>query len=343
MPIKEIEIDSKMQAGAQAIDKLVLNKSKQALRLYKQSLGNIQKQIAGLFATMGSNPSLNEANKYNRLNNLERAIKIEIQKLTQQTANITGSAIKESFRESYNVTGYAVESSLLVKGGFGFSLPTAAVNAHLFNDLGLIKWTEALRANQAIYLKDIKNAIGQGLIQGEGYGTIARNVKSRADIGASKLIRIINTETHRAQSEGTLEGYDRLISRSKEIGIQPTKKWLSTLDDKTRSTHQSLDQNLAEEIDGEQLFTSNGYTAPGPGLFGVASEDINCRCTTTLSIEGVDEGKYRRARENGKSVLTENMSYTEWAKARNIKTNPIIKPKISKKILDNPRFSKVEF
>jgi len=192
----------------------------------------------------------------------------------------------------------------------------------LLNDLSLIKWSDALKANQATYLKDIKNAIGQGLIQGESYGKIARNVKSRADIGASKLIRIINTETHRAQSEGTLEGYDRLISRSEDIGIKPTKKWLSTLDDKTRNTHQSLDQNLAEEIDGEQLFTSpNGHKATAPGLFGVAAEDINCRCTTTLSIEGVDEGKYRRARENGKSVLVENMPYKDWAKTRKVKTN----------------------
>jgi hypothetical protein len=54
------------------------------------------------------------------------------------------------------------------------------------------------------------------------------------------------------------------------------KQWDSTVDARTRSTHVGLDGQLREI---EQPFKSpTGATAMYPGGFGVAGEDINCRC-----------------------------------------------------------------
>lgn len=40
----------------------------------------------------------------------------------------------------------------------------------------------------------------------------------------------------------------------------------------------------------EQVFYGlDGSVAPAPGFFGVASEDINCRCTTGTRITGFSD------------------------------------------------------
>jgi uncharacterized protein with gpF-like domain len=50
-----------------------------------------------------------------------------------------------------------------------------------------------------------------------------------------------------------------------------------------------------------------------PGGFGIASMDINCRCTVRAEIEGM-EPKLRRARDEktGKNVVIPNTTYQEW-------------------------------
>lgn len=56
------------------------------------------------------------------------------------------------------------------------------------------------------------------------------------------------------------------------------KEWLDSSDKDVRDTHRELDR--ADPIPVEQNFvSSSGATAAFPGDFGVAEEDINCRCS----------------------------------------------------------------
>ena len=65
------------------------------------------------------------------------------------------------------------------------------------------------------------------------------------------------------------------------------KVWLATLDDRTRDTHRLLhDQRVP--LDGT-FKTVDGASAIAPGQFGVAGEDINCRCTMEAIVTGFNE------------------------------------------------------
>jgi len=55
-----------------------------------------------------------------------------------------------------------------------------------------------------------------------------------------------------------------------------------------------------KEADKNGLFTTNGAKGPGPGLFLVASEDINCRCTTYYKLKGFEQD------------YTPDWTYKEW-------------------------------
>ena len=157
----------------------------------------------------------------------------------------------------------------------------------------------------------------------QDFPSIRREGKEYVDKNknAYEMMRILRTEGGRASSQGYLEAYSDINESADNLGLEVNNKWLATLDTKTRSSHQRLDNTLAKKADdGSEYFEIDGATAPAPRMFGIAAEDINCRCQLTMEVEGLEDSKYRAARdEDGESIVVENQSYDEWAKAKGIK------------------------
>lgn len=130
-------------------------------------------------------------------------------------------------------------------------------------------------------VKRLKNSIraelSRGISNGSSYeeiaAKIARGMNSPFNKVYNNTLRIAKTEGHRVQQEGT---YNAQMTAKKK-GADVVKQWDSTLDGKTRPTHRELDGQIAEV---EDLFVipSTGNEALYPGGFGIAAEDINCRC-----------------------------------------------------------------
>jgi len=155
---------------------------------------------------------------------------------------------------------------------------------------------EGLKLSERLYDKHlmdmkyrVKGAVTQVLINSSGYAAIAKTI---SDIGF--------TNFNHAMTIAITE--EEAVSK----GVDLQKKWLSTLDKKTRHSHQKLDGQTVP-IDGE--FEINGHRAPQPRLFGIAKEDIRCRCDTITIVEGIDPS-LRRDNETGE--ITNFKNYTEW-------------------------------
>lgn len=151
--------------------------------------------------------------------------------------------------------------------------------------------------------KQVTNEIVQGMLNGEGYSSIARNIANTTEASYKQALRITITEAGRVESVTTQKGYEE----SEKLGVDLEKKWLATFDRKTRHTHQELDGQTVP-IDGK--FNSNGHKAEGPRLFGIAAEDINCRCTTIAVVNGVSP-ELRKDNVFGDFVPFTN--YKEWS------------------------------
>lgn len=127
----------------------------------------------------------------------------------------------------------------------------------------------------------------------------------------NKAIRIVRTENTRIQGRAKQAS----MEYSESLGIQMKKRWVSALDRRTRSTHQDLD---GVTIPIDEKFVLNGHEADGPGDFGVAEEDIHCRCKAITIVEDY-EPTTRRASvydNEGNKTGTKLVSYTnyhEWA------------------------------
>ena len=137
------------------------------------------------------------------------------------------------------------------------------ISAPLYNHLGY----------NIEYLKvEIMREISRGIAQSLSYQEIARNLNNTTNVDYNKSLRIAKTEGHRIQQEATYNVQKRAIQKGASI----VKQWDSTLDKKTRKTHRELDGQIVG-VD-EYFVTLNGDKALYPSGFGVAREDINCRC-----------------------------------------------------------------
>ena len=87
------------------------------------------------------------------------------------------------------------------------------------------------------------------------------------------IVRIADTESHRIANTAAL-------TTAKEAGAK-TKTWVTMMDDKVRDTHSPL-EGVSAPINGE-FITWDGDRAQAPGLFSMASNNVNCRCELIFS------------------------------------------------------------
>lgn len=122
-----------------------------------------------------------------------------------------------------------------------------------------------------ILKKQIAKHISRGIATSSSYVHIARNIDGASNIGFNKAMRIARTEGHRIQ---VLSANDAQHA-AKAKGCEVVKQWDATLDGRTRPMHRLLDGKLAE-ID--EPFVVDDIEVMYPGGFGIASQDVNCRC-----------------------------------------------------------------
>lgn len=125
----------------------------------------------------------------------------------------------------------------------------------------------------------VTGSITRGIASGSSYGDIAKTITksmvgdySKMSGGAlGKAMQITRTESHRIKNEASYHA----ALKAKENGADIVKQWDSALDSRTRPHHAQLDGQIREL---DEPFEVAGHKALYPGSFGVASEDIQCRC-----------------------------------------------------------------
>jgi SPP1 gp7 family putative phage head morphogenesis protein len=166
---------------------------------------------------------------------------------------------------------------------------------------------QILADNNSADLAKLQQVIKQGLINGESYNKQVKKVKGLFDDSAYKAQRVIRTEGNRNMNAGA--HVERMTS-----GVAKKKRWMATLDGRTRPSHQRLD---GQTVGVDEYFTINGDKALYPGDFSDPANSINCRCTVIDIIEGL-EPTVRRGKDpvTGKSTLITYKNYDQWVKER---------------------------
>ncbi len=155
-----------------------------------------------------------------------------------------------------------------------------------------------------------------GMMQGKTYAEIAGAISRHTEANYQQAVRIARTEGGRLRSLAKQEA----LTEAKELGIDMQKRWYSSLDNRTRSSHRLLD---GQTVEIDEKFKYGGYEANGPRLFGKANLDINCRCTVVCIVDGITPNSRLAKKENDKNKENDKKyesikykSYTDWYKKR---------------------------
>ena len=219
---------------------------------------------------------------------------------------LLSSFISDEGTQGYFGTFYALEGAENIQLNFAM-LPEDYIAELVNTPVAGKKLSTRLYTNQSKLAQEATNALLQGAFRGEGYSKVAKRVGELTEANYKQALRIARTEGGRVQSTAKQRAYQE----AKDKGIDIKKRWLSTLDKKTRHTHQSLDGKTVE-IE-EEFVSDSGAKAMGPRMFGKPHEDINCRCTTITIVNGI-EPELRK--DNETKEIIEYRNYREWTRLK---------------------------
>ncbi|GEK88891.1 phage putative head morphogenesis protein, SPP1 gp7 family [Alkalibacterium putridalgicola] len=224
-----------------------------------------------------------------------------------QTQPAIRDHVKEQVKQGYYGTFYALDGAENVQLDFGM-LNESYIERLVDKKVAGSTLSKRLYEHRNKLAKTVTNELLMGATKGKGYAEVAKRVGELTEADYKQALRIARTEGGRVQSEAKQRAYKEAENK----GVKLKKQWQSTLDKKTRHSHQELDgQTVA--IDGK--FKINGYEADGPRLFGNPGLDINCRCTTISVVDGISPAVRR---DNETKKVIEYKNYTEWAEQKGV-------------------------
>lgn len=264
-------------------------------REYKQALQKLQAVIAKYYAAYGNSDDstmtqgdLRSAGKYK---NFLQDVVDHLNGITEPVDKQIRQVIEDTYTTCYNGMVSAVKQSASntqlgsLLSGLSSVAPETVKNV-VENPMRKLTLSTVLNRRRTQIISSTKKTLAVGLASGDSYTRMAQRIADTLDVDYKKAMRIVRTEANRAINRGfqdvTKEASEMLLG-SDYIEV---KEWCSMDDESVRSTHQHLNGKKIHALD---VFESSGTSADCPGAFGVASEDINCRCFLMYSIMSREE------------------------------------------------------
>jgi len=188
--------------------------------------------------------------------------------------------VTKRLRQVIDVWGTSVLQDLGSSAAFDLRNPLVKDYLDAWQEQRIVGITDTTRA-------DVTRTIQQAVAEGEGIDEIKRRVRGYFDEASNYRAECIaRTEVVSSANAANLAAYQ--IS-----GLVDAKEWLAVQDDSTRDTHRAMDGQRVTISDEFQ--SPSGKRCQGPGLFGTAEEDINCRCVVrpVLNDNASPEGEQR--------------------------------------------------
>ena len=293
---------------------------------YKTALADIRARVR----KMKENPSFKEENiyqvKYQMM--LEAQLETILYKLGEKNVKDMSGYLDQVYREAYLGCLYGMH-------GDGVDLILQIDENKV--QMCINKDTKDLKFSQRLYdnveqLKDtVKKEIARGFSTGRDYASIARQISMRAGVSLGRACVIARTEGHRVTSESEMD----CMTTVKSKGADVLKEWISTLDSVTRETHVELDGQI-RELEEEFVIPSSGAKAMYPGGFGIAKEDIQCRCCMNQRARwNLGSEEYRYSRAAGEVVSIRSDIYSQWKRLYNKAVEIMFENAEGRSYLDN--------
>lgn len=248
---------------------------------------------------------------------LSKSVADEMTSVNQQAAKYINDNTPAVYAMNYNAVGQGLQKDL---NGYSFQPVTTAEAAQYGN---VQKQTVDAKTDKAWNAKTLVKSVIAGAVVGKAvdviFGDTVRRIISNNRSSANRQASDMMTS---AENLGRIDS----MWRANDEGWQVKKRWVATLDNRTRDTHILYDGYDPEPLDFEY---NDGLKQPLDPDCSDLGEICNCRCRITYDFgfnrnanraarEGEVTGSYWNDRSFGgtSTVRVDQMTYEEWQRWR---------------------------
>lgn len=272
----------------------------QLKKTYAEALAEVKKRLKELLKDPTSQSRILQAANQEKL---RRELSGILAGLGEPAVRDVEGYLKDSYEDAYLGVVYGMHQDGI---GLVLGVDERQVERVVSRPTAGYRFSERLYRDKEKLVQDVKAELSRGIAAGRMYREIARQLSFVSEASLKQAYRIVRTEGHRVQNEAKMDA----AYAAREEGAEVVKQWDSTVDKRTRPTHRKLDGQIREL---DVPFEVDGKKAMYPGGFGIASEDIWCRCVLCQRVRwALSEEEQKYSREAGKIISTRSRTYREW-------------------------------
>ncbi len=286
-----------MDIAHELTDEMLETAEKKITELYTVVQKDVEKQLIETLNKIETADTVAKryanALKYNRLDSLKENLSSLIVNANDEAVDVMQGMWTNVYYENYNYGAYLLETGIddiglmnLIDKRAVSSIVTGELTP--FSLMALDNVTD-----KAQVLRDLTSQLVTGISTGESNQNISKRIRTIVEKNYSQAMNIARTETTRIENNGR---QDIFTYGEEKYNIEQEKEWVSTLDSRTRDTHQSAD---GQRVGLNEEFKVGTATGLYPGAMSEAKETCRCRCTMISHIKGVKDNINR-------------MTYSEW-------------------------------
>lgn len=285
----------------QFANKRVKQSEREIVKRYAALLTEIRLELAKLYEKyeIGGKLTYAEMAKYDRLRKFIEYIDYLLTIAYKDVKKTVYDVLSDLYEEGYYYTAWAIETDTLSRLAYS-AVPASTITAMIENPITGLTLSQRLEKNRAAIIYTIQQEVTQGLVKGESYKQMATRLKTALESDATKAMRIVRTEAHRAVESSKHDAAER----AHQNGVVMLKEWNSMHDQRVRDRHKHLD---GTKIPVDEDFKIGSDRAKAPGLFLRPENSINCRCFLTYSVERIEKVDAKEL---------EGMAFETWKKER---------------------------
>lgn len=242
---------------------------------YNKAGKNIKKEILDLYERLDE-WDVAELNKYNRLNNLLEKVKYQANLMGSKEKLAVKNGLKEVYKDQYIRNIYALGKAINVKADLTLLNPKMIEKAISYPWSGAM-FSDRIWDNKNKLVKNIREAILQSAVMGEGMDKIAKRINIGLENGYKNALRVARTETMRVAYVAEMDSLESNKSVIEEV--EHSAFW----DKRTCKTCKGLDGEVYE-VGKERMLPIHPH----------------CRCTYLPVIPRIQEGDLSRYAEKAR-------------------------------------------
>lgn len=317
------------------VNKKLLDEEKEVMKRLRSCYADAYKEVSKKILKFSDNPEM-----ISRIH--QKKYHQALQKQIKQTLNLLDSGKVSNIDEFLNKTAETSFIGSLYE--FNEDVPlllpidNKTISSIINKEVGDFSFSKRLHGDTKKLTDVTVNEISRGFSTGMSFEDMALNIKNRFTHDMNNAFRIAQTEGHRVSQETAFD----TAKHFKEKGADIVKQWDSTMDKKTRPHHVKLDGQIREL---EDPFEVEGHKAMYPGAFGLASEDIRCRCVMVKRARwALEEDETKWDGNQDKLVTIKAKGYEEFKRKyeKEIQNTPEIKTVRADKSKSFKKYTKKE-